>query len=99
MRLQEAQDAARQGKHQFLSGVLHNLAKVLTCDDMTVPEMQMRALGLAPCGYCCSLFLSVTRPAVWELHSWRPFTFPMAVQVVRVREPWGGSQLKNRRTT
>lgn len=49
MRLAEAQEGARQGKHQFLSGLLHNLAKVLLREQHTVPELQMLALGLRPC--------------------------------------------------
>ena len=49
VRLAEAQEAARQGKHQFLSGLLHNLAKVLFSEQHTVPELQMLALGLRPC--------------------------------------------------
>lgn len=46
-RLREAEEAAAQGHHQFLSGLLHNLAKALSNDRLQPsPEVQLRAIGL-----------------------------------------------------
>ena len=48
-RLKEAEEAAAKGHHQFLSGLLHNLAKVLSYDRLQPsPETQLRAIGLTP---------------------------------------------------
>ena len=48
-RLREAEEAAAQGHHQFLSGLLHNLAKALSYDkSQPSPETQLRAIGLTP---------------------------------------------------
>jgi hypothetical protein len=48
-RLKEAEVAAARGQHQFLSGLLHNLAKVLTSDiPHPNPDLQLRAVGVSP---------------------------------------------------
>jgi len=50
-RLKEAEEAAARGQHQYLSGRLHNLAKVLASDGPhppAAPDLQLRAVGLTP---------------------------------------------------
>ncbi len=46
----EAEVGARQGKHQYLSGVLHNAAKILeaNAEHPTDPAQALQALGLSP---------------------------------------------------
>ena len=46
----EAESGARQGKHQYLSGILHNAAKILeaNADHPTDPVQTLQALGLTP---------------------------------------------------
>ena len=45
-RLIETDEAAKQGQHQFLSGLLYNLAKVLAADQpLPSPLIQLQAAG------------------------------------------------------
>ena len=46
----EAEGGARQGKHQYLSGILHNAAKILeaNADHPTGPARALQALGVSP---------------------------------------------------
>ena len=48
--LKEAEEGARASKHQYLSGVLHNAAKILDANSSApaAPEQALHALGLAP---------------------------------------------------
>lgn len=48
--LDEAEGGARAAKHQFLSGILHNAAKILdaNADAPTLPAEALQALGLCP---------------------------------------------------
>ena len=52
-RLIETDEAAKQGQHQFLSGLLYNLAKVLAADQpLPSPLTQLQAAGYS-CGELC----------------------------------------------
>ena len=52
-RLIETDEAAKQGQHQFLSGLLYNLAKVLAADQpFPSPLTQLQAAGYS-CGELC----------------------------------------------
>lgn len=48
--LEEAEGGARSGRHQYLSGILHNAAKVLDANAAcpAAPDQALAALGLAP---------------------------------------------------
>ena len=48
--LEEAEEGARASRHQYLSGVLHNAAKILDANSgvPAAPEQALHALGLAP---------------------------------------------------
>lgn len=48
-RLEEAQANAASGRHQFLSGLLHNLAKILAADHVPADACAaLEAAGLGP---------------------------------------------------
>lgn len=52
MMLDEAEENARLGKHQYLSGVLHNVAKILIHESMpTDPIEALQDLGFS-FGWC-----------------------------------------------
>lgn len=53
--LDEAQENARLGKHQYLSGVLHNVAKILTHEGAPADPIEaLKELGFSS-GVCGSL--------------------------------------------